>query len=91
METKTKAKRSTKREPPPHRVAICLDQCPDHGLQAISVASLGTGCGHRLTNSKCCGKWRTVRQWTVNIDDLIKELQDFRGVDLACMEHVIKE
>ena len=34
--------------------------------------------GHRLLGGKCWGNIRTIKSFTVNVDQLIKELKEFK-------------
>ena len=50
---------------------LAVMRCP-HGVLAVSLDdAIG---GHRLTSSKCCGRWTTVQRWQVDLDELMGEI-----------------
>lgn len=58
---------------------LCIVRCPTHYYYAISIDDPDTGIGTRVTPSKCCGRWDTVKefwlseaQWE-NLSDLALE------------------
>lgn len=54
---------------------LSIDRCPHHGWWAICISDdIG---GTRLTPSKCCGRWDTVKAWPLDARmcrDAIEEL-----------------
>lgn len=48
-------------------VEVDILEC-EHGSKAISINEL------RVVGSKCCGRWRAVRRWTVPVDSLRRDL-----------------
>jgi hypothetical protein len=53
---------------------LCVDRCPTHRFSAVSLQS-PDGTGLRLTYSKCCGTWETVKRfdtdpWRLAVDIL---------------------
>lgn len=49
------------------------DRCPLHGYEAISFQEKGAG-GQRLTHSKCCGRWESLKRWRVDPWDLVVDI-----------------
>lgn len=43
---------------------LAINQCPTHGYWAITVE--GDETGERITPSKCCGRWDTVKRWPLD-------------------------
>ncbi len=64
---------------PDYQLVLSIDRCPTHGYWAVSI---GRGYGStRLTPTKCCGRWDTVREWKFSEEDaerLISAVQDER-------------
>ena len=58
-------------------VTLAMDKCP-HGCWAITVNLRGRH-GTRLTHSKCCGTWTTVREWTMSKADLLRAADEISG------------
>ena len=56
---------------------IQIDRCPVHPeFYAIAVGDEHSST--RLTPSKCCGRWQTIKQWPLTprqIDDIVTEIQ----------------
>jgi len=52
----------------PMRLAI--DQCSRHKFWAISIGD--NHSGERITPSKCCGQWTTVREWNLSESDWLR-------------------
>lgn len=55
------------------RITLSIDRCPRHqDFWAVSINELegDGGSGDRLTPSKCCGQWQSVRQWDMTPNDL---------------------
>lgn len=55
---------------------LSIDKCPHHGWLAICIND-SDGGGTRLTPSKCCGRWDTVKAWPLDARmcrDAIEEL-----------------
>jgi hypothetical protein len=70
---KTKAK-------PEENYFLTINRCPSHGgywsVGIDLICTDNTGIGTRLTPSKCCGAWDTVRKWKLSSEDwdqIIKE------------------
>lgn len=60
---------STKRKPSIERtVKAEILVCPVHGYYAIAFDD------RRITSSKCCGSWKTVRRWDVAESTLLAVL-----------------
>lgn len=54
-------------------VTLAIDHCPRHGFYSVSLnetSANGWGSGRRLTPSKCCGSWKTFREWTMSVREL---------------------
>jgi hypothetical protein len=49
-------------------VRLAVMACPAHGVFCIAFGDL------RVTPSKCCGSWETLRKWRVRADDLVLAL-----------------
>jgi NTP pyrophosphatase (non-canonical NTP hydrolase) len=47
---------------------LAINKCPNHGFYSITVEDDDTGT--RVTPSKCCGRWDTVKRWKVSQCDL---------------------
>lgn len=48
---------------------LCINECPKHRYRSISIDIIradGTGYGTRVTPSKCCGSWTTVKKWPLS-------------------------
>jgi hypothetical protein len=43
---------------------LCIDFCPEHKFYAISIEDCDGG--KRITPSKCCGRWRTIKRWVID-------------------------
>lgn len=43
---------------------LAINQCPTHGYWAITVED--NVSGERITPSKCCGRWDTVKRWPID-------------------------
>lgn len=55
------------------KVTLAIDHCPRHGFYSVSLnetAESGWGSGRRLTPSKCCGSWKTFREWDMDANGL---------------------
>mgnify|MGYP001065312806 CR=1 FL=1 len=55
-------------------LAIC--KCPAHNFYAVTIDD-ENGCGTRVTPSKCCGRWDTVKRWPITesmADSLLEEV-----------------
>lgn len=44
---------------------ITIQRCPTHNYWAITIDTPGVG-GTRITPSKCCGSWETVKTWPMD-------------------------
>lgn len=77
----------------PDAMYLTIGRCPVHRqFWDISLDTLRVeggewlGGGHRLTPSKCCGQWETVRQWKVDpaelLEQVVTEIQSFRAEEL---------
>lgn len=64
------------------RIQIEILECPrGHGFRAIAIGD------RRVTSSKCCGSWRTVRSWIVDTDELTKAIDgEIRAEDDKAFE-----
>ena len=51
---------------------LCFNECPKHAYKSVSVDLIradGSGHGTRVTSSKCCGSWTTVRKWMLSASE----------------------
>ena len=51
---------------------LCFNECPKHSYKSVSVDLIradGSGHGTRVTPSKCCGSWSTVRKWMLSASE----------------------
>ena len=51
---------------------LCFNECPKHAYKSVSVDLIradGSGHGTRVTPSKCCGSWTTVRKWMLSASE----------------------
>ncbi|HDS1550704.1 TPA: hypothetical protein QEK98_002959 [Stenotrophomonas maltophilia] len=46
---------------------LVINKCHSHGYYAISVEDNNVGI--RITPSKCCGGWSTIKEWTLSRND----------------------
>jgi hypothetical protein len=44
--------------------SIEISRCPKHGFYAISIGT--EEWGQRITPSKCCGRWVSVKKWELS-------------------------
>lgn len=56
---------------------LCIDRCSKHDFYAISIGDDDTGT--RLTPSKCCGSWSTLRSWRFNQEQLQRLVNDIQS------------
>jgi hypothetical protein len=50
---------------PDLKTYLSINRCPVHSdFWSISIDD--EICGQRITPSKCCGRWRTVKQWRLD-------------------------
>jgi hypothetical protein len=47
---------------------LAINQCPVHKFWSITLDDESGGI--RLTPSKCCGRWDTIKQFSMSITDL---------------------
>lgn len=47
---------------------VCIDHCHVHGYWAVSVRR--GAHGERITPDKCCGSWKTWREWPIDASEL---------------------
>lgn len=61
--------------------SLSINRCPVHPeFQAIMLDCRhqnGSGTGTRLTRSKCCGQWETVKSWPLTKEDLLLAAEEF--------------
>jgi hypothetical protein len=48
---------------------LTINQCPQH-KDFMSVSIDDEDGGYRLTPSKCCGRWVTIKKWKMTAKDL---------------------
>jgi len=48
-------------------IYLSIDRCARHNFYAISIDDEDSG--RRVTPSKCCGSWSTVKQWRLSERD----------------------
>lgn len=63
---------------------LSIDKCPAHGFYAISLDD--DSGGHRLTPSKCCGRWERVKAWKMDA----KQLRDI-AIEIECSAERLEE
>ena len=44
---------------------LCINECPIH-REFLSISIDSEHGGRRITPSKCCGQWRTVKSWRLS-------------------------
>lgn len=49
------------------RKKLVINQCHSHGVYSVSVEDENGGM--RITPSKCCGSWSTVKEWALSKSD----------------------
>lgn len=49
---------------------LAINQCPNHGYYSISIDKESSGT--RLTNGKCCGRWKVIKEWEMTVKELRK-------------------
>lgn len=54
---------------------LAYNKCP-HGIGMISLDDEDGGT--KLTNSRCCGRWTTVKSFTMDKDDLLASIKCFK-------------
>lgn len=58
------------------KVVLSIETCPLHETWVISLTSLDAGYSSiRLTPDKCCGRSQLVKEFTVDADDVINEIE----------------
>lgn len=67
---------------------LSLNRCPIHkDFQAIMLDyrdENGNGHGTRLTRSKCCGQWETIKEWPLTKTDLLAAVDVFENAAEDC-------
>lgn len=51
-------------EKPKAKRYLTVARCPTHGWMAVSIDDDGGGV--RVTPGKCCGRWDTVKRWSLS-------------------------
>lgn len=46
---------------------LAISRCSKHGYWMVSVERPGSS-GTRITPSKCCGSWETVKTWPLSAE-----------------------
>lgn len=46
---------------------LVINKCPTHGYWSVSIDDEHGGT--RVTRSKCCGRWDTVKEFTLSQSD----------------------
>jgi hypothetical protein len=64
------------------KILLSIDRCPRHGFNAVSVSGNSKIGGTRLTPSKCCGSWKQVQAWDVDVDRLLEDIKS----EVACIK-----
>jgi len=49
------------------KVKLTIDRCSRHGFYAVAV--MGERTGTRITPSKCCGSWSTIKAWSLSASE----------------------
>ena len=60
----------------PLSFTLSYDECPTHRFGAICLNS-SEGHGRRLTSSKCCGRWDTLKAFRMSPRDLREAAEEF--------------
>lgn len=69
--------RKAKRELQKPRFYLSINRCPLHPtFMSISIDE-PTSSGYRLTGSKCCGQWKKMASWAVEVSTLVAEIKAF--------------
>lgn len=45
-------------------MTLQINKCPEHP-EFLSISIDDEGGGTRIAGSKCCGRWVTVRKWSI--------------------------
>lgn len=62
---------------------LSIDQCPNHP-EFVAIAVDSDAGGTRITPSKCCGRWTTVKRWAIDermADEMIAQMQQAKLPD----------
>ena len=58
------------------KVVLSIETCPLHETWVISLTSLDGGYSSiRLTPDNCCGRSQLVKEFVVDADDVIEEIE----------------
>ena len=58
-------------------IKVELLVCP-HGNQALDIGD--ENGGYRFAGSKCCGRWRTEREWPMSVNELRNAAKEFAAL-----------
>ena len=67
-------------------MTLAIDRCPRHdSFWAINIGD--NHSGERITPSKCCGQWSTIREWKLSESDWLRvaELARLAAAHTAAM------